>query len=113
MEIGERVESVENVNDFVEGIIMILQYVLSGSTLAAVGVVISFTIKALHGTRAMLRSEIVRLYYAHQADRKMPEYDYSSLVDLFAQYKSLGGNGFVTKIYNEMINEWKVTPRDE
>ena len=41
----------------------------------------------------------------------MPEYEYNSLVDLYAQYKSLGGNGFVAKIYNEMINTWKVTKR--
>lgn len=107
MESVESGESVENV----EGVIMVVQYLLSGSTLAAVGVVLGFIMKALRGTRAMLRAEIVGIYYRYIDAAAMPEYEYNSLVDLYAQYKSLGGNGFVAKIYNEMINTWKVTKR--
>lgn len=94
-----------------EEIIMIVQYILSGSTLAAVGVVLSFLVKTLKGTRAMLRSDILDIYYRYCHEKIMPEYEYNSLVDLYAQYKSLGGNGFITKVYNEIINTWSVKDR--
>lgn len=94
-----------------EELIMIVQYILSGSTLAAVSVVLSFLVKTLKGTRAMLRSDILDIYYRYKDEKIMPEYEYNSLVDLYAQYKSLGGNGFITKVYNEIINTWSVKDR--
>lgn len=94
-----------------EDVIMIVQYVLSGSTLAAVGVVLSFLLKTLKGTRAMLRADILDIYYKYNHDKSMPEYEYNSLVDLYAQYKALGGNGFITKVYNEIIDTWAVKDR--
>ena len=95
----------------VEDFIMVIQYVLSGSTLAAVGVVLSFLVKTLKGTRAMLRADILDIYYRYNHDKIMPEYEYNSLVDLYAQYKALGGNGFITKVYNEIIEKWSVKDR--
>lgn len=37
----------------------------------------------------------------------MPEYEYENLERLYKQYKKLGGNSFVDKVWNE-VQEWKI-----
>lgn len=60
------------------------------------------------GQKCLLRSEIVRTYYRHLAERRMRQYEYENLAYCYAAYKQLGGNSFVKHIYNEM-QDWDVT----
>lgn len=59
------------------------------------------------GQKCLLRSEIVRTYYRHQAERTLRQYEFENLCKCFAAYKALGGNSFVQHIFDEM-QEWKV-----
>ena len=59
------------------------------------------------GQRCLLRSEIVRLYYRHQEDHKLREYEFRNLEQCYGAYKILGGNSFVDHIYGEM-QEWNI-----
>lgn len=59
------------------------------------------------GQRCLLRSEIVRLYYRHAADKQLHEYEYRNLIQCYQAYKALGGNSFIDRIHEEM-QEWKI-----
>lgn len=57
--------------------------------------------------RCLLRDRITSIYYKHQHAREMKLYDYENLERLYRQYKKLGGNSFVDKIWEE-VQEWTV-----
>lgn len=55
----------------------------------------------------MLRSMITGVYYKYRDTKKIPEYEFENLEQLYKQYKMLGGNSFVEKIWSEIQN-WTV-----
>lgn len=59
------------------------------------------------GQRCLLRSEIVRVYYRHHADRQLKEYEFKNMDQCYKAYKALKGNSFVDKIHSEM-EEWDI-----
>ena len=59
------------------------------------------------GQRCLLRSEIVRIYYRHNENKKLREYEYRNLEQCYKAYKALGGNSFIDHIYAEM-QEWDI-----
>lgn len=59
------------------------------------------------GQKCLLRSEIVRTYYRHLNHKEMRQYEYENLCLCYNAYTQLGGNSFVTHIYEEM-QEWAV-----
>ena len=59
------------------------------------------------GQKCLLRSEIVRTYYRHLNQKEMRQYEYENLCLCYNAYTQLGGNSFVTHIYEEM-QEWTV-----
>ena len=59
------------------------------------------------GQRCLLRSEILRLYYRHHADRKLREFEFRNLEQCHRAYHALDGNSFVDHIYREM-QEWDI-----
>lgn len=60
------------------------------------------------GQKCLLRSEIVRTYYRHQATRTLRQYEYENLCKCYAAYRALGGNSFVEHIWDE-IQDWDIT----
>lgn len=67
-----------------------------------------FGLEALkEGLRSLLRAEIVRLYYRHNEDKHLKEYEYKNLTSCYAAYKALDGNSFIEHIYAEM-QEWEI-----
>lgn len=58
--------------------------------------------------RCLLRDRITSIYYVHHDERAMKLYDYDNLERLYKQYKNLGGNSFVDKIWEE-VQEWEIT----
>lgn len=63
--------------------------------------------KIKNGTKCQLRSEMLRIYYKHKDDEQIRQYEYENFVLLYEAYKSLKGNSFIDKIYND-IKEWEV-----
>ena len=59
------------------------------------------------GQRCLLRSEILRIYYRHLADRKLREYEFKNMQQCYAAYKVLKGNSFIDRIHAEM-QEWDI-----
>ena len=59
--------------------------------------------------RSLLRSEIVRIYYANRERRSLHSFEYENIVKLYEAYKKMGGNSFIDKIWDE-IQTWKIVP---
>jgi len=58
--------------------------------------------------RCLLRNHIVSIYFRHNEEKKMREWEYENLVKLYEQYKKLDGNSFVDKIWEEVQSNWEV-----
>lgn len=65
--------------------------------------------KVKDGQKCQLRSEMLRIYYRHQGDERIRQYEYENFVALYYAYKALGGNSFIDKIYKE-VQTWTVLP---
>lgn len=61
----------------------------------------------LEGLRCLLRTEIVRIYYRHNTENRMREYEYKNLVQCYKAYMALKGNSFIDHIYKEM-QKWEI-----
>ena len=74
------------------------------------GVVVPLTIwilKIANGQKCQLRNEMLRIYYHHQEDKTIRQYEYENFVFLYEAYKALKGNSFIDKIYKE-VQSWTV-----
>ena len=59
------------------------------------------------GQRCLLRAEIVRIYYRHNDDRQLREYEFKNMQQCYEAYKALKGNSFIDRIYRQM-KEWEI-----
>jgi hypothetical protein len=59
--------------------------------------------------KCLLRSEIVRIYYANRERRSLHSFEYENVAMLYHAYKEMGGNSFVDRIWEE-ISEWDIIP---
>lgn len=59
------------------------------------------------GIKCVLRGEMLRIYYHNKDSGKIRQYEYESFVYCYNAYKSLKGNSFIDKIYQE-IKEMEV-----
>ena len=59
------------------------------------------------GQRCLLRAEIVRIYYRHNDDRQLKEYEFKNMQQCYEAYKTLKGNSFVDKLHTEML-DWTI-----
>lgn len=57
--------------------------------------------------RCILRNMIADIYYRNRDKQIIEQYEYENLEHLYAQYKKLGGNSFVDKIWND-IQTWRI-----
>ena len=51
--------------------------------------------------KCLLRSEIVRIYYANRERRARHSFEYENVAMLYHAYKEMGGNGTCEHLYNE------------
>lgn len=49
-----------------------------------------------------LRTSISFIYFEHDKDKKLPIHEYESVLGLYDVYKSLGGNGYIEELINDM-----------
>ena len=61
----------------------------------------------INGMRCQLRSEMLRIYYAHKDTGVIRQYELENFIFLFKAYRSLHGNSFICKINKEVMT-WKV-----
>ena len=59
------------------------------------------------GQKCLLRSEMLRIYYTHNHDDKIGQYEFENFMMLYNAYKSLGGNSFIDKVKDE-VKTWEV-----
>lgn len=77
---------------------------------AALGVISAGIIsisKVTSGTKCLLRSEMLRIYYRHQDSGEIRQYEYENFIYLYEAYKKLKGNSFIDKVYGE-VKKFKV-----
>ena len=59
--------------------------------------------------KCLLRSEIVRIYYANREKRELHSFEFDNVSMLYEAYKKMGGNSFVDTIW-ERMQGWKIVP---
>lgn len=59
--------------------------------------------------KCLLRSEIVRIYYANRERKSLHSFEYENVTMLYHAYKEMGGNSFVDRIWEE-IATWDIIP---
>lgn len=59
------------------------------------------------GQKCLLRSEMLRIYYEHNKQDKVRQYEFENFMLLYNAYKSLGGNSFIDKVKDE-VKTWEV-----
>lgn len=54
------------------------------------------------GTMLLLRVQLIEYHDKYMRRKEIPSYAYSNFCEMYNAYHSLGGNGMVTKMYNEI-----------
>lgn len=62
------------------------------------------------GTMLLLRVQLIEYHDKYCACGNIPSYAYQNFCEMYEAYHSLGGNGMVTKMYEE-INELHLKPK--
>jgi hypothetical protein len=65
-------------------------------------------VNLVNGMRCQLRSDMLHIYYANKETEKIRQYELENFVYLYKAYKSLKGNSFIDKIYDDVM-KWEVT----
>lgn len=60
--------------------------------------------KQSEALKASLRNSILNLYYKCVAKGFITTFELQNVSELYANYKSLGGNSFITKVVDIMVN---------
>lgn len=83
---------------------------LVSEVIALLGVLVGCIVsigKVMNGTKCLLRSEMLRIYYRHRDTGEIRQYEYENFVYLYEAYKKLKGNSFIDKVYAE-VKKFKV-----
>lgn len=64
------------------------------------------------GTMLLLRVQLIEYHDKYMALGKIPSYAYQNFCEMYEAYHELGGNGMVTKMYEE-IHELHLNRKDD
>ncbi len=56
------------------------------------------------GTMLLLRVQLIEYHDKYTALGEIPPYAYDNFVEMYEAYHALGGNGMITKMYEEIHN---------
>lgn len=56
------------------------------------------------GVQALLRNELIRRYREYESKGEITILDKENIEHMFTEYKNLGGNGTVAKMYDDLMN---------
>lgn len=54
------------------------------------------------GTMLLLRVQLIEYHNKYMALKEIPSYAYQNFVEMYDAYHALGGNGMITKMYEEI-----------
>ena len=54
------------------------------------------------GTMLLLRVQLIEYHDKYMAQGNIPSYAYDNFIEMYEVYHSLGGNGMITKMYEEI-----------
>ena len=54
------------------------------------------------GTMLLLRVQLIEYHDRYMAQGDIPSYAYQNFVEMYEAYHQLGGNGMITKMYDEI-----------
>ena len=57
-----------------------------------------------NGVQALLRNELIRRYREYEQKGEISILDKENITHMFEEYKNLGGNGTVEKLYDELLD---------
>lgn len=57
-----------------------------------------------NAVQALLRNELIRRYREYEEKGEISILDKENITHMFEEYKNLGGNGTVEKLYSELLN---------
>lgn len=83
---------------------------LVGEFVTLIGILIPIIFdnrKTKIGQRCLLRSEMLKIYYANREKKTIRQYEYENFVMLYEAYKALKGNSFIDKIFEE-VSSWEI-----
>lgn len=69
--------------------------------------------KQSEALKASLRNSILRLYYCCLSKGYITTYQLRNLAELYSNYKSLGGNSFISQCYEYLTTKINVKPDQE
>lgn len=91
---------------------IIVQYIISPSLVAIIGYLLGRLKNKDEQTKARDKAEVVLLrkmlkdyYDVYKDESDIDEFDYQNFIEGYSAYHSLGGNGMVTKMYNDLSNK--------
>lgn len=58
--------------------------------------------------RCLLRKGIMDIYNHYEFTKSIKLYDFENITLMYTQYKKLGGNSFIDKVFEEVNNKWVV-----
>lgn len=64
------------------------------------------------GTMLLLRVQLIEYHTKYMKKGEIPSYAYQNFVDMYEAYHELGGNGMITKMYEE-IHELHIRTTEE
>lgn len=56
------------------------------------------------GVQALLRNELIRRYREYELKQEITILDKENIEHMYNEYKNLGGNGTVAKMYEDLMN---------
>lgn len=57
-----------------------------------------------NGVQALLRNELIRRYREYELKGEISILDKENITHMYEEYKNLGGNGTVEKLYDELLD---------
>ena len=57
-----------------------------------------------NGVQALLRNELIRRYREYEVKGEISILDKENITHMYEEYKNLGGNGTVEKLYDELLD---------
>jgi hypothetical protein len=77
--------------------------------IAAIRTAIKWARRITMGALCQLRSDMLRTYYKHRESNQIRQYELENFIKCYEAYRSLGGNSFVTDVY-ETVMDWDIVP---
>lgn len=71
------------------------------------GAILLWARRITNGVKCQLRSDMLRIYYHNREAETIRQYEYENFVLQYEAYRAMGGNSFITKIYDE-VRSWEV-----